>query len=606
LLGKHLWQGTGKQVGASLGQAWGASAFVWGSWAFLLLADLAFVWKYTHNVPFCEDWNLLVPYLTGDEPITLSYLWEQNAEHRYPLLKVVLLTVLKLCNGDFRAPTVFGICALGGVACAMIQVAKRLRGRSSCLDAFFPLALLQWGFLSPSVWAWEHAYLLPTLVASILLLLIISKGMQLTIGTGILAGIGLALLPLCSAVGLLYLPPLALWLGCAAGFSWRSSERGAKRISLVIACGLFTALLLMALYFVGYDKTAAHSYAPSSGDLWSTLKVSLAFSAGSFGGEAASALWPLSGLLMLILLALSVGVLVPAARGRSPHRSQAWGLLFFGAAFGMLALGIGYGRGATPDGTNFGFTYRQLPAPILCWLYFVWLLYGPPALRLSIHGCLFACLSLAAAFNIYTYREQEKERYTALEAFERDLQDGALPYELIARYTSIHQGVAPESELARYMRMLRRAGIGTFRYLKDDPAFAELPLPLRPSELHDVKWVNATVQGTGPDSYVTFALPAPTYVAHIRFCYSAEGSRYLVSGVFKACWKRSGDSDFLDAVPVWPSSPSAPDLATLAVADIIEQVRIFPSPHQGAGTLHIKEIMLLVPKRDGPDPISAP
>ena len=210
--------------------AWAAPAFVWGIWTLMLLTNLTFIGKYADSVPFCEDWCNIVPYLTGENHITIDYLWAQEVEHRYPLPKVILLTLLKLSGGDFRAPHFFKIFAMGGLAFAMIRVASNLRGWTSYTDAFFPIALLHAGFASYTPGAWESTvYLVPAIVAVPILIIAVQKGTQITLGTGMLAGICLALLPLCSAAGLLYLPLLTLWLGYSAVMSWRSPELHGKR-----------------------------------------------------------------------------------------------------------------------------------------------------------------------------------------------------------------------------------------------------------------------------------------------------------------------------------------------------------------------------------------
>ncbi len=196
--------------------SWGAPTFVWGIWALMLVAGLAFVAKYAHNIPFMDDWWGFVPYAVGEKPITLGVLWEQELEHRYPLTKAIALNLVKL-TGDFRAPTAFRTLALAALSSAMIVVARGLRGRTSYADAFFPLALLQWGFPKPLIWGWGYlAYLVPTLVASPLLLIAARRGAPLTPGIAMLAGTCLALLPLCSAAGMVYLPLISIWLASSA------------------------------------------------------------------------------------------------------------------------------------------------------------------------------------------------------------------------------------------------------------------------------------------------------------------------------------------------------------------------------------------------------
>ena len=115
--------------------SWDASVFVWGIWALVLLCALTFVWKCGRNIPLCDDWEL-VPALTGDQPVTLTWLWvpqwhtgaePPGNEHRIPIAKIVILALLKLTGNDFRSGMYFYALSMGTLAFAMIQVAGAAR-----------------------------------------------------------------------------------------------------------------------------------------------------------------------------------------------------------------------------------------------------------------------------------------------------------------------------------------------------------------------------------------------------------------------------------------------------------------------------------------------
>jgi hypothetical protein len=108
--------------------------FVWSVWLVMMLVALACIAKYGRNIPLAEDWLLVAP-LTGNEPDLTSWLWAQNNEHRVPLPRLILLALLKITNGDFRAGMFFNVITLGVIAFATIQVARHLRGgRTSFVD----------------------------------------------------------------------------------------------------------------------------------------------------------------------------------------------------------------------------------------------------------------------------------------------------------------------------------------------------------------------------------------------------------------------------------------------------------------------------------------
>jgi hypothetical protein len=54
---------------------------VWGIWAVMTIAALAFVWRFGNDVPFWDEWNM-VNALTGAQPITIKWLWALHNGHR--------------------------------------------------------------------------------------------------------------------------------------------------------------------------------------------------------------------------------------------------------------------------------------------------------------------------------------------------------------------------------------------------------------------------------------------------------------------------------------------------------------------------------------------
>src|SRR5262249_20409083 len=122
----------------------GAPIFVWGIWALMVSAALTYIAWYGSDVPYWDEW-ILVPALTGRQPLTLEFLWAQHNEHRIPLPKLLLVTFARLSHHNFRTGMVANVIILGLTAAAMIRAARKLRGRTSFSDAFFPMAMLHWG-----------------------------------------------------------------------------------------------------------------------------------------------------------------------------------------------------------------------------------------------------------------------------------------------------------------------------------------------------------------------------------------------------------------------------------------------------------------------------
>ena len=560
---------------------------VWGTWAGMLVADLVLLGHFAHNIPYRDDWGLLAAPAVGHAPESwFHYFWDQVYEHRYPLVKMIDLGLIKLCGVDFRAPQYFRVFILGVLAFAFIRVAKRLRGWTSYTDAFIPLALLQCRF-SPAGGAWlGTAYLFPSAVACFVLVVVARRGIELTLWAGVLAGICLVLLPLCSAGGLLYLPFLTLWFGLAALYSWRSGTAKRKRDAAVFVSFILAAVLLTAFYFKGYDRDAGATYASHGSNWWASLKTSIAFLTASFG-QAPQSFWPIAGYAMAGLLTLTVGVLAFYAwRGPGPKRSRALGLLLFLAACGSLAFGIGWGR-ASAGGALIGFTYLTLPVPVLCCIFFALEICRPSKFASVSQTVLLACMASAVYVNTVAAYGEESGWHAHLTDFEHDMHAGSPPFALLTRYLD-DLGIQ-DAGAADVLYMLRDAGFGPFRALRNDPPFREVAIPLEPKDVHEAEWLGGVAHGKNEQSYITFVLPEPMFVARICVRYNSLTAAYP----FKVSWKKPGDPGFPET-PQYQYGLYPPDPFDVGVADTIDAFRI----HFGNEPIdfRISEIVALIPE----------
>src|SRR5204863_8066841 len=138
--------------------------------------------------------------------------WKTLAEHRIPLAKLIWKSVLELTDYDFRAGDFLTVFGLGVLALAMIQTARRTRGYTIIADAFFPLAVLNFGQAQVFLWWWQVNVVLASIAVSVLLLLLVLYGNNLKPRqAGLIAG-SLILLVLCGPGGLPYVPAIAVWL----------------------------------------------------------------------------------------------------------------------------------------------------------------------------------------------------------------------------------------------------------------------------------------------------------------------------------------------------------------------------------------------------------
>ena len=441
---------------------WARTTAVWLVWAATLASILVAIARHGRNIPFEEDW-LMVAAMTGHEPDLPGWLWSQNSEHRLPLPRLVNLGLLR-ATGDFRATMVFDTLALAAVAAGMILVARRLRhGRTSLADGFFPLLLLQLGNWDNLVWAWQIQFVLPTVLAMALLLLIVARPVP-THGAAAAGALALIGLPLSGANGLLFAPPLAAWFAYAA---WERRRRDAAADSAEIALpagAALVTLLLCAVYFVGYESSP---WNPPSPGLTATLETTGKFLALSVGPAAAKA-WLICGTIVVLVLLASLGTLLAAGRRWDDDRVRVVGLFAFFAAAAVLALAVGWGRAGRAAATGrVSPRYVLLAAPALCAAYFTLLLFGRGRLQRAGPAALALLLALMFPFNTRVGLERRDWFGGGFAAFERDLAASVPPALLAERHHSfmLHWDTAL---MVSSMRMLRDARIGPFARLAEE------------------------------------------------------------------------------------------------------------------------------------------
>lgn len=573
-----------------IGRQRGAELFVFSLLVAAFVTALALLWKYAVNIPALEDWEM-VPYLTGNAHVTRSVLWQQIGEHRRPLMLIVHLGLLKLTGGHFQAPLYFSVISVAGLAAAMIVVARRLRGWTTYSDAFFPLVLLNLQFLPRATYRGEQIfYLLPTMVAATILLVVVLKGVRLTLGTAFLAGTCLILLPLCSAPGLAYIPFLALWFGYSGALAWRAQEPQGKRTALLIWTLMASALLLVGFYFINFQKVSLVAHSPN---LRIALRTAVRFLAGGFGSGAAAPIWPYSGVVMVVLLIIGLATLCSVFLWprEEQDRSRALALLMFLGAVFTLALAMGWGRGGHGDFLDV-IQYSNLAVPVLCTLFFAFMMHKSQRVGSLLQFGLLALTAIAIPFNFRAGLADARTHHAAMQSFERDLRNGAHMYELMGRYASPHFQIGAHAWLSEKMLQLHRAGVGPFAYMKEDPVMREVRIPLTPADQKEITWADGKGHGTGEHSYLMFALPKPMYVAGLRIRWTHSNHQ---TTFFRAFWRRSDTSDFPKEHQYYWSF-GLEDPMIIYIADTIDQIRIYPDVKPVDFT--ISEIALLVPVTD--------
>ncbi len=444
---------TGILTASSKGQAVAA----WATWAVLSLAGLWFVAAYGLTMPYFDEWAW-VPVVTGQEPASLQWLWSQHNEHRMVLPRLIYLGLGKLSGFSFRAGSFFNVLALSGLAMALMLAARRLRGRTSLCDAFFPLALLHWGHITNLVWGFQLNFVTATVLAGIILIRVARCGRQLSLASAVLVTGCLVGLGLCGTFGLAYLPAMACWLGFAAISRWRDGGPHAARRALAMGALAAMPVALVTVYFLGFTRPENHAASPG---ILASLRTGLEFLSSGIG-LAAKEVWPASALLVAAGGALGVWQLCHAFRDRPQDRVRAAGFFCFFAGVGALAMGIGWGRAFLGPGAGFTPRYVTLAAILFCLVYLLSEACGTAALGRHVRRSLFVLMCLLLAVNARKGLRYAAELRADLAGFREDALAGMPARCLAARYGE-QLGCGPERVLAVYLQRLRERGLGLYR-----------------------------------------------------------------------------------------------------------------------------------------------
>jgi len=541
-----------------------------GVWVLMVLAAVALVARFRTDVPVWDD-DVIVPALVGDRPVTPAWLWEQTNEHRIPVPKLALIGVGRLAGGDIRVGMFLSVAAMATLAGLMIATSGRLRGGPSPSDAFFAVLLLHPGHAANFLWSFQFVPILPTALATAFLVPIAARRAWPGVGVAGLAGVGLLLLPLCGGNGVVFAPFLGCGLVAAGWAEGRSGRPGCGRRGWAIALAAVPGLAMTAAYFRGF-RSVPHPRAP--GGVLDGARAALQFLAGGVGFPAAWA-WPWSGAATLALIVLALGWAARAWSTRPGERPRLVGFAAFGAGAVGLAAAVGWGRGWSGDRAGFAERYVAMATPVWCWLALVIPLYAPAATGRFVANALFALACVLAWPNAEAGLKHAREARAQAEALTRDIREGEPPFRIAKRHTPyLHPS---QDAVGRLLPIFRKARLGPFGDLAEDPPFRETILPSIPIQLRLTRWEGTTAHVTNVDPQITFALDRPRYVAGIRIRYS-HANPQGASARFLATWEGPGQVGYTpDRRHANWDLPTGPGRETTIWVDgVIDRFRIQP------------------------------
>ena len=446
--------------GGSRARDMAGAVVVWAVWSAATLTTILYIRYYSRNVPFFDDFTV-VPVMTGHEPLTYQWISAQYNEHRNVIPRLVQVALLRAIP-DFRAGLYLNAGLISAAAAMAIVVARRLRGRTSLVDAVLPLSILTIG---------QCECLLVGFALNLVMTACITWDLIGVFGRSshppgwwpcLRIGVLLVLLPLCGGSGMAMLPPLVLWLAGYVACGWWSGQDPGP-VARVIGLGLLmTTSAVIAWYLTGYVRPAHIPRAPSLAAIGSTtLEVcSLVISPVGWNQRGTAG-------LAVVGFSTATALLLGIVAWRSPdQRPRALGLMAVLVSMLGIAASVGYSRSGLGPGSGGFSRYVTVSMPLLGVVYFAWLIYGRPKARRAIQIGLLALICAGIPSQVRSAHDIGGCRRDLYVRIEGALQRGVRPPRLLdLTYPALYPDRARTYEI---FRMLKQARIGKFRYMKKD------------------------------------------------------------------------------------------------------------------------------------------
>lgn len=465
-------------------------------WLGLLVAASVHLARVTRPIPMVDDLEYAA-LVAGIEHPSLELAWAQANEHRLPLPRAILFGLLAL-GAELRAGSYAQLALRALLALGLVVLARRLRGSTSVLDAFFPLLLVHIGDPESLLVGMAIATPIAPLVVGAFLACTLRSRAPPSLGSALLLALVLVAAPLNGGFGLALWPPLCAW----AAFAGVHALRAARRASaLALLGGALASLAVVALYFTGFEREASATLtlAPLT-----VLRTAWSFQALQLG--SAGQFEPFLGATIASVLALPALVWTLGAwRRERAERVRASALLAAVFAAWCLALAVGVGRSGHGGAAGLANRYIVLAASGAIPTFLAYELYGPRRIARALQAALCVVQLGVQPFH-FAYGSAEGERRArVLDELQAAVRAGESVDVLAQRFTP---AVYPDAQaLAHRLRMLRIGGVPPFT--RADASNALAPTHVRaPLGSRERVAFDRQVLAVASDAELEYALPS--------------------------------------------------------------------------------------------------
>lgn len=564
---KNLLCGLAGRVWTFLVSSHVAMVVVWTVWALLLLTDIGFVHKYAVNVPLGDEWFVL-PSLLHAEPFDAEFLWRRHNEHRIPVPKLVLYSIYRASNYDFRAAAYCNTLALGALAAMLMLAARALRGRQSLTDIVFPLLFMNWSHSENMIWGFQVTFMSSVTLNVLLLLALALRKRPLSLRGAVAMASAVCALALSGQNGVALVGPFCLNLGWSALRMWGSEAPRPRLRAMAMAALSLLPLVVVALVFYRLESLPGLG----SREVIPIFKTAREFLLNGLGRAAAFSRDPLKWFLASLLLS-TCAILAVTWWRRAEERDRVVGLACAILSVLALAVVIGFGRAG-----GYTLRYTTLAAPFYAAICFVWILYAPRKIAWTAPLLLAATCGWLFPLNQIEGEKGAVELHAKSQPFHDALVQGTPMPILIGDHALVAWGW--KEILDRCLPELKRRGIHDFANIPDDTRdYVPQEVPLLPAAVQDATFAENILDTRTSEGAVTLALAESRAVDAVRLVGNFNPGDGRVA-VLRIRWRNSQTEDFSDARSRYYILDKVDDSTHTISATVggnIDQIQIQPS-----------------------------